>query len=203
MDIAFVGCGEHAGVVLETAHALGHRLRAVVDSQFRTTHWRDAEVFDTNHIPQRDDWSWILAFGSVRAPADRFKALQPFPAQTRWATLIHPSAYVSPSAVVEHGVFIGPRAVINTGAVIRAHAIINTGAVIEHDCVIGAGSHVSPGAVIGGSTTVGERTHIGLGALLRDHVTIGDLVTIGMGAVVIAPVANGQTVIGVPAREHK
>lgn len=42
---------------------------------------------------------------------------------------------------------------------------------------------------------------IGLGARIRDHVTVGDGATVAMGAVVVADVAAGTTVFGIPARE--
>ena len=81
-----------------------------------------------------------------------------FAAVTRWwaarvrpkpAAGVHPSAVVSPRAVIGQGVHIGALAVI------------------EADAVIG------DGVVIGSHTTVGERARIGAGTRLAPHVTIG------------------------------
>jgi hypothetical protein len=46
------------------------------------------------------------------------------------ATVVHPSAIVSPSARIGEGSVIMPRAVINAGAVIGRNCIVNTGAVV-------------------------------------------------------------------------
>jgi acetyltransferase-like isoleucine patch superfamily enzyme len=47
---------------------------------------------------------------------------------------------------------------------------------------------------------VGDGCYLGIGSVIRDHVRIGDHAIVGMGAVVVADVASGQTVLGVPAR---
>lgn len=66
----------------------------------------------------------------------------PFP------TLVHPSAYVSPAAVLEEGVMVLPKAVVNTGCVVEFGAVINIGVLIDHDCVIEEGSHLCPGVIV-------------------------------------------------------
>lgn len=66
------------------------------------------------------------------------------------ATLVHPTAYVSPRASVSAGTVILPHAVINTGVVINRGCIINIGALIDHDCVIEEGVHVCLGAIVKG-----------------------------------------------------
>ena len=115
-------------------------------------------------------------------------------------TVVHPSAFVSPSAGLGAGVFVGPQAVVNSRAVVGDHSIVNTGAIVEHDCTIGENTHIAPGAVMGGNVTVGHDTLVGLGAKLLPHVTIGSGCTVAAGAVVVHDVRDGMTVRGVPAR---
>jgi len=114
--------------------------------------------------------------------------------------VVHPSAVVSPDALLEEGAFVGPGAIINPGARIGAHAIINSGAIIEHDCAIGANVHVSPGAVLGGDVRVGADTLIGLGARVLPGRRIGASVTVGAASLVLEDVVAGSVVVGVPAR---
>ncbi|MBQ7971599.1 MAG: hypothetical protein IJ294_04555 [Clostridia bacterium] len=64
------------------------------------------------------------------------------------ATIIHPTAYVSPKATVGRGVAILPKAIVNTGTVVGDGCIINCGCIVDHDCVLNEGVHVCPGAVI-------------------------------------------------------
>ena len=140
--------------------------------------------------------SLVLGFGAA-APA-RAAVADGFPAAD-WATLVHATATVSPSAVLGAGAVVLAGAVINAGARIGTHAIVNSAAVVEHDVVVGPFAHLGPGVVVGGGATIGAATHVGLGAIVRDHVTVGERVTVGMGAVVVADVPDGETVVGNPA----
>jgi UDP-perosamine 4-acetyltransferase len=113
---------------------------------------------------------------------------------------VHPSSFVSPSALLGHGVTVMPKAVINACAEIGDNAIINTGAIVEHDCRLGAHVHVATGAILAGAVRVGASSHIGAGAVVRQIVAIGENAIVGAGAVVVADVPPGVVVVGVPAR---
>lgn len=113
---------------------------------------------------------------------------------------MHPSAIVSPSAVLGEGPTIMAGAVISTAARIGANVIVNTGAIIEHDCLLEDHSHVAPGAQLGSAVTVGEGAHIGIGASVRQCIHIGRNAIVGAGAVVVRDVPENTVVVGVPAR---
>jgi sugar O-acyltransferase (sialic acid O-acetyltransferase NeuD family) len=117
-----------------------------------------------------------------------------------FATAIHPSAVVSPSAKIGEGTVVMAGAIINADAVIGKHCIINTGASVDHDCVLGDYSHIAPHATLCGNVHVGEGTIVGVGACVVPSVLIGDWVTIGAGAAVICDINDGATAIGVPAK---
>lgn len=119
------------------------------------------------------------------------------PAQFVAATVVHPSAFISPTARLASGVFIGPGAIVHSRARVGAHAIINSGAIVEHDCTIGENTHLAPGSVIGGTVTIGCDTLLGLGCRVLPGLSIGKHCTIGAGAVVLATVPDGTTVVGI------
>lgn len=121
------------------------------------------------------------------------------------ATLIHPSAIVSPNASLGDGTVVMPRAVVNAGAVVGENCIINTAAVVEHDCRIGDHVHLSPGVLLGGEVTVEDYAHLGLGAVVLPRGLVGSHAVVGAGAVVLHGVPSGETVAGVPAAklEHR
>lgn len=183
MTLILIGDGEHARVVAEAASVLLCLGRDQED---------DIPALRLRHA----DAVFHLALGDNRlrlAAAVRHAALP-------WHNVVHPRAWISPSARLGRGVFVGANAVIQAGAVIGDHAIINTAAVVEHDCRLGTACHLAPGAVLGGGVEVGEGCLIGLGARVRDHCTIGAHATVGMGAVVVGAVQAGTVVLGVPAR---
>ena len=114
--------------------------------------------------------------------------------------LLHPSVLRARSAVVGAGAVVLPRAVLGALAEIGRLAIVNTGAIVEHDAMVGEAAHIGPGAVLAGGVRVGARALVGAGAACRPHVAIGADAVVGTGAAVVAPVADGQRVGGVPAR---
>jgi len=114
--------------------------------------------------------------------------------------ILHPAAWVSPSAKIGEGVFVGAGAVIQAGAVLGKAALINSNATVEHHAEIGEGAHIGPGAVLAGLAKVGQLSMIGAGAVLKDRVSVGKLSTVGAGAAVIQNVPDKTTVAGVPAK---
>jgi sugar O-acyltransferase (sialic acid O-acetyltransferase NeuD family) len=115
-------------------------------------------------------------------------------------SVIHPSAVLSSRALIGRGTAILAGAVVNPFARVGSACIINTAASVDHDCVLLDGVHVSPGAFVGGGVRIGEGSWIGIGAVIKDGISIGGNVTVGAGAAVVRDVADGLTVIGVPAR---
>lgn len=117
-----------------------------------------------------------------------------------FATAIHPSAIVSPTAKIGEGTVVMAGAVINADAVIGKHCIVNTGATVDHDCVISDYCHIAPGANISGGTHIGEGTWIGVGACVIQGINIGKDCMIGAGSVVVKDIPDGVTAYGNPCR---
>jgi acetyltransferase-like isoleucine patch superfamily enzyme len=85
---------------------------------------------------------------------------------------------------------------MNPGARIRSGVILNTARAIEHDCVVGDDEHVSPG----GAARVGEGAWVGANATVLPGVSVGAWAVVGAGAVVLKDVAEGDAVVGNPAK---
>jgi sugar O-acyltransferase (sialic acid O-acetyltransferase NeuD family) len=210
--LVVLGGGEHARVVIDAAATSGdwHVDGYVAPGEARPPMdlpWLGddaslaARLADDQAAADRP--SLVLGFGGgddAASLAARMAVADGFGPAATWATIIHATAWVSPGAMVEPGVVILAHAVVNHGARIGRHAIVNSGAIVEHDVVVGAGSHVAPGVVIGGAARIGRGAFIGLGSRIRDRIEIGDGAVVGMGAVVVASVAAGATVVGIPAR---
>jgi len=88
-------------------------------------------------------------------------------------SVIHPTAYVAPSAIIGEGTFVAPQAVISVNAKIGAHSVIHIHSSVGHDCQIGEYCAVLPGARISGNVSVEEGVMIGSGAFVFQGVHIG------------------------------
>jgi UDP-perosamine 4-acetyltransferase len=118
-------------------------------------------------------------------------------------SIIHRAAVISPSAGIGDGAEVLAGVIVNANARIGRNVILNTGAIVEHDCVIGDHVHVATGARLASGVRVGNGAHIGAGSTIRQCIEIGEYSIVGAGAVVVADVAAGSVVTGVPARPLK
>lgn len=117
-----------------------------------------------------------------------------------FATAIHPSAIVSPSAKIGEGTVVMAGAIINADAVVGKHCIINSGASVDHECVIGDYCHIAPHATLCGQVHVGEGSLVGVGSCVIPCINIGSWCTIGAGAAVTKDIENNMKAVGVPAK---
>lgn len=116
-------------------------------------------------------------------------------------SLIHPSAIISKSFLIEEQTFISAGVIINPQVKIGIGCIINTGAIIEHDCFIDSFTHIAPGAVLSGNVSIGSGCMIGANAVIKQGVKIGDNVMVGAGAVVLKNINSNKTFVGNPAKQ--
>lgn len=108
--------------------------------------------------------------------------------------LIHPSAWVEPSASLAPGVQVLPHAYVGSEARLGFGVIVNTGAIISHDCVLGDYAIVSPGAMLAGGVEIGNAVLIGMGATLNLEVKVGANARIGNSATVKTDVPENGVV---------
>ena len=108
--------------------------------------------------------------------------------------LVHPTAFVEPSATLSEGVQVMPHAYVGSEAYIGFGAIINTGAIVSHDCTIGDYANLSPGAILAGEVSVGSAALVGMGVTVNLRVKIGSHARIGNGATVKLDLPEGGLV---------
>jgi UDP-perosamine 4-acetyltransferase len=208
-DIIVIGAGGHARVVADVIRLSGQfQLHGFLDQSHPERYGREYEgvriLGGDDLLPQllqRGVRHATVAIGDNRARQRIGQQLIELGFQL--PPLVHARATVASSVQLGAGTVVFAGAVINPATRIGEHVIINTGATIDHDCVIGAAAHIAPGVHIAGEVTVGERTLIGVGAAIKPQIRIGRDVTVGVGAAVVDDVANGTTVVGVPARAMK
>jgi UDP-perosamine 4-acetyltransferase len=199
-----IGAGGHAKVVIDVARAAGWSPHVALDPGAIGTHCAGIEVVGPDDMASalfaQGLRYAVVAIGNNDVRLRIGIQLQALGFQC--PALVHPSAVVSPFAVLADGAVVMPQVAINSHAIIGAFAIVNSGAIVEHDCQIGSGAHVAPRSVLGGNVVVGSVTLFGIGAVARPGSRIGCGATIGAGAVVVGHIADNQTVVGSPARAH-
>jgi sugar O-acyltransferase (sialic acid O-acetyltransferase NeuD family) len=119
----------------------------------------------------------------------------------RYATVVHRTACVSPSASIGINVLIMAGVVITCGARIGNHVCILPNSVIHHDAVVGDWTLIGANVTIAGGVTVGENCYIGSGTSIINDVRIGDRALVGLGSNVIRAVPDDARMAGNPARE--
>ena len=200
--LALLGASGHGKVVADAALAAGWQSVVFFDDAWPglsvNGHWPVAG--DTAALLARlQEFDGVLvAIGHGATRWQKQQALQV--AGARLVSVLHPHACVSRLATLGVGSVVMAGAVVNLDAVLGEACIINTGATVDHDCRLGHAVHASPGAHLSGNVTVGDCSCVGVGAIVRQGIRIGADVMVGAGAVVVKSVANGQTVVGNPAR---
>ena len=82
-------------------------------------------------------------------------------------TLVHVTAYVSPTATIGQGTIVLPHAVVNTGVKIGKGCLINCGAIVDHGCVIEDGVHLCLGAIVKAENQVAALQKIEAGEVVE------------------------------------
>lgn len=106
--------------------------------------------------------------------------------------------------VIEDDVEIFPYANVDRGTIVETRikrgAKIDHYAHVSHNTAVGEDTVITAGVVLCGKAKIGDRSWAGIGAIVKQGVVVGSDVTLGMGTVVLADVADGATVAGVPGR---
>jgi len=193
-----LGGGGHAQVVISTLQAAGWTVEAVYDD---APAQQGGQVLGVPIVgtlsqvrPSERRWA-MIAVGDVRA---REAIWRRFPA-LRWATAVHPAAWVHEGVSLGEGTLVCAGAVVQPGSRIGRHAIINTSSSVDHDCAVGDGVHLGPGARLAGGVQALAFSFIGMAAAVLPRLTVGRGAVVGAGAVVTRDVPDGATVVGVPA----
>lgn len=191
--IVVIGAGGHAKVLISTLSARGLPIAAIFDDD--DAKWgMDAQGIRVSRMERERGGRAIVGIGDNAKRRAVVRALN-----FEWQTVVHPSAWVDPSAKLGRGTVVCAGAVVQADSVIGDHVIVNTGATIDHDCIVGDYAHLAPGVHLAGSVHVGAGAFLGIGSVVIPGVEIGRWSTLGAGAVAIRDLADGVVAVGVPA----
>lgn len=170
-SLLIIGAGGHGEVVQEVAlsmvaqFGIGYEKIAFLDDDAESA---IGPIKDLESFAQDFDDAFC-AIGNNAFRKTIIERIQKSDCQL--ATLVHPSAYVSPSATIEPGTIIEPNAIVHANAHIEQGCIISVGAIIDHDAHIGAFSHINAGAICIAGSTVPAETKVGAGEIVPGFTT--------------------------------
>ncbi|PZW86953.1 UDP-perosamine 4-acetyltransferase [Pseudomonas sp. 2848] len=207
LPLVILGAGGHAKVLVSVARALHLDIQGVCDPQLHRSgqsQWRGLPVLGDDVALSLIAPASILlvnGIGQTVGGVARRKLYEQFSGQGyRFATLVHPSAWVDPDVVLGEGVQVMAGAIVQADSHIGCNTIINTRAAIDHDCSVGQHAHIAPGATLCGGVTVADRCFVGSGATIIQGIEIGEDAVVGAGAVVVRHLPANQRVLGSKGR---
>ncbi|MBM7703023.1 acetyltransferase [Metabacillus iocasae] len=207
MKWGVVGTGGHSKVVVEAIQTVTPDASFVFFSQvlpahsffsLYTTLIDEEEVINSY---KHEIEAWHVAIGQIDVREQKLTHLIEDKHNT--PIVMHETATVSRSSIIEKGTFINAGAIVNACACIGQGTIINTGSTIDHDCIIGDYVNVGPGSHLAGGVIIGQKTDIGTGVSIRPNIQVGRECVIGAGSVVVSDIPDYSVVYGVPAKVIK
>jgi sugar O-acyltransferase (sialic acid O-acetyltransferase NeuD family) len=198
-DLVIVGAG---GFARETAQTAGDRLLGFLDddpAKQGTTVDGVPVLGGSEEIPP--DARVVVCVGNSRDLGGRGRLVDrlDLPPE-RYATLVHPAAWVSASSRIGPGSVLLAQVVLTASVRVGAHVAIMPHVTLTHDDVVADFATLASGVRLAGGVCVGRGAYLGSGALVREGLVIGPGALIGMGAVVTRDVPAGEVWAGNPAR---
>ncbi len=201
--LVVIGAGGHGKVVADAAEAQG-KFDAIVfidrDESQTTVAGVWPVVSHRDNFAEFDDQNseFFVAIGNN---AIRAKVLQQLIRdELPIATIVHPSAVVSPYSQIGSGSLICANSVINPFTNVGVGCILNTGCSVDHDNRIGDFVHIAPGCRLAGTVTVGRLSFLGAASVVIPNTEIGEEAQTGAGSVVIRSLPPRVLAVGVPAK---
>jgi len=153
------------------------------------------------HAKSLDDVLFVNCLGSPRNYWKREAILTRLGLpRERFATLVHPTAAVSASSTVGHGVVLYPNVVVMAGVRIGDHVTVLANTVMNHEVVVEDFCIITSGVNLSGQVRLGRGCYIGAGSSLIQDCTVGEWALVGLGSAVIRDVPPWTVVAGNPAR---
>lgn len=148
-----------------------------------------------------NDIRFIFAIGSYKTRVLRAEILKRLNIEeTRFETLVHPTAKIFATSKIGHG------CIIHYGSVIFNHTKVDSFCIISANCVIAVGNNIGRGALFGSNITTTTGVRIGSFSFIGSSVTIGEGIEIGpgaqigMGCLILNNVKPGVFLLGSPPK---
>ena len=155
-------------------------------------------------IEQGYYFTWgIHLIGRCVKTSDLFKSVCDCIPDERWATIIHKTAFIADSVILEPGVFIMANAYIAPRTRVGKCTMIKANTNIGHDVIIGDLSHIAMGAIVVSCVELGYCSNIAVGATVLAHCRVGDYAMLGASSLATHSIPDYEIYAGIPAKYLK
>lgn len=161
-NLLIIGAGQYGCVAKEVAQAMGCFARI--------------DFLDDNHPAAMGKMADYLAladrYGNAAVALGNPQLRQSWieklvRAGYRIPVLVHPKAYVSPSAELFQGTIVEPMAVVQANAVVKAGGLLCAGCVVNHNAVVEPGCQIDCNAVVASNAIVPAGTKVPCGTVYK------------------------------------
>ena len=123
--------------------------------------------------------------------------------EDRWAAIIHKTAFIAESVVLEPGVFVMANAYIAPRTIVGKCSMIKANTNIGHDVKIAPLCHIAMGSIVVSCTELGYCSNVAVGATVLAHCKIGDFAMLGASSLATHSIPDYEIHAGVPAKYLK
>ena len=163
-SLLIIGAGGHGQVVKEIAEACGYDPKTI---GFLDDNAPNAvgKLNETPYLAPNYD-GVIIGIGNNTIRHEITEKLERFE-NINVVTLIHPTAYVSNSAIIGKGTVVEPHSIVNARSRIGQGCIISVGSIVDHDSSVGYFSHINAGAICMAGSNIEPLTKINAGDIVK------------------------------------
>ncbi|GJE52251.1 UDP-3-O-(3-hydroxymyristoyl)glucosamine N-acyltransferase [Methylobacterium tardum] len=152
---------------------------------------------DISSVSDRDQKAFIVCTGD---PTIRHKVYRELVSMDlTLARIVHPMAYIAPSAVIGAGAIIYPGVFVGPFVQLGANVVLHAQVAVHHDARLDASVVLSPGALLCGHTVCGTAAFLGTGASILPKMRLGAYSKLSAGSVLRRPAGDGCLLHGNPA----
>ncbi|CCO23229.1 hexapeptide transferase [Maridesulfovibrio hydrothermalis] len=202
--IILVGCGEHAGMVIDNIEAQNKfkiaGMTSHQPSDIGLSKYGYKVVGLDSDIPKLIEKYnidfYFLGVGNLKV---RRELAAYYDQYLNTVNIIHPNTEISTHSTIGSGNIIEAYTKIANGVSMGDHCILNSFTAINHDQTVGDNTLIAGGVNLAGRT-IGSDTIISDGATIGFKVNIGNNCIIGDGAVVTKDIEDNTIAYGCPAK---
>ena len=160
-DIILIGAGSQAKAIISAVRLLGMKVFAIYDDD--CARWGQlisgVPIVGSLALAPSSGLPGVLGFDEPQRRKAVARNLD-----VRWTTVIHPKAFLDPSASVGAGSVVLEGVVAQADVDVRQHVVVSANVTISHDSVVEDFVQLWTGVVLAGTVHIGEGACLETGA---------------------------------------